>query len=352
MKITYNHIKSFVRDAVVSGRFKPNDKLPTDYELAKEYGTSRLTVHRALRELADEGVVRREPRMGTIVSDPSRHVVGSVALLLPAEMSFRASQWVSELSGDLLKQGISLVPYDCRSVERAVQVAQLLVRNRVLGAVLAPPTYEDSLEIIDVFRRGHIPVIVEGKFDLPNEAISYVSTNHRQGGRLLGEHLASVGHRRLAAITSSHTQDVLERLGGFREGLATQGTSLAKESVFEIRRFNEMPYAVRELMNRADRPTAILGINDYVAMEVMVALIDQGYSVPNDCAIVGMGDEPMCKALLSPMTTVRAPMEEEGRLLASVMLNTIAGRLTEPQRIELDYELVVRRSCGFGVFGK
>lgn len=346
MAVTYAHIKSSVRDAIIRGRYKPNDKLPADHELAKQYQASRLTVHRALRELADEGLIHRGPRRGTIVSDPRRSIVGMVALFLPAELSARATVWTSALSDDLLKEGISLVPYDCRSVSRAVQMANLLVRNPVTGVILVPPTYEDSLKIINIFRQAEIPIIVEGKFDLPGEQISYVSTNHRQGGRILAEHMAKVGHETFAVITSSHTQDVLERVEGYREGLRPKNFSIAKDSIFEVRYVAEIPYVVKELMSRSNRPSAIFGINDHIAMETMLALIDLGYKVPEDCAVVGMGNEPMSKALLSPLTTVQAPLEEEGHLLASVLLNTIAGRIPEPRKIELDYELVVRKSCG------
>ncbi len=349
MATTYSDIKSLVREAIVRGRFKPNDRLPADYDLAKQYSTSRLTVHRALRELANEGLIHRSPRRGTLVSDPKKHIVGTVALFSPAEISARGAVWTAALSEDLLKAGISLVPYDCRSVSRAVQIATLLVRNPVLGVVLVPPTYEDSLEVINIFRQGNIPVVVEGKFDIPDAPISYVSTNHRQGGRILAEHLLKVGHRRFAVIAGSHTQDVRERFEGFREGLVRGNCSVGKESFFEVRYLTELPYVMRELMNRPDRPTAILGINDIYAAEVMVALTELGYKVPDECAVVGMGDEPMSKALLSPLTTVRAPLEEEGHLLAGVLLNTINGRLSEPQKIELDYELVVRKSCGIGL---
>jgi GntR family transcriptional regulator, arabinose operon transcriptional repressor len=349
MGATYSEVKSRVRQAIAVGRYKPNDKLPSDHDLATEFRTSRLTVHRALRELAGEGLIHRSPRRGTLVADPKTSIVGMAALMLPDSLSSRATEWVSALGEDLLNAGISLVPYICHgSVARARQIASLLVRNPVLGVILVPPTYEDSLEIITIFKEAGMPVVVEGKFDLPGVDVSYVSTNHRQGGRILAEHLVKVGHRRLAIVTGSHTQDVAERCEGFNEVAARAHCPVGKESIFEVTYFSEIPYVVRELMSRPDRPSAIFGVNDEYAAEVMVALADLGFKVPGDCAVVGMGDERMSKATLSPMTTVRAPWAQEGHILAGVFLNTIDGRLTEPQKIELDYELVVRKSCGAG----
>ncbi len=349
MARSYVEIKSLVRKAIVGGRYKPNDRLPADHELARELKTSRLTVHRALRELAGEGLVRRSPRRGTLVADPQKHIVGMVALLAPDIFSPRGSEWVSALGEDLLKSGISLVPYNCHgSPARAAQIASLLARNPVLGVILVPPADEETLEVIDILQQAGIPVVIEGKFDSPGMGISYVTTNHRQGGRILGEHLIKVGHRRFAIVSWPRTQDIVERCEGFREGVSSVRSSIGKEDHFEVRHYAEIPYVVQELIKRPNRPTAIFGINDVLAAEVMVSLADAGFRVPDDCAVVGMGDELMSKATLSPMTTARAPWEEEGHMLASVLLNTLNGRLTEPQRIVLDYELVVRKSCGVG----
>ena len=343
----YSDIRSIVREAITSGRYKPNEWLPPDHELAREMQTSRLTVHRALQGLAREGLVHRSPRRGTRVADPRKDIVGTVAVLLPAGFTGRTADWLDSLGTDLLEAGITVAPYNCHgTVSRAVQVARLLVRNPIVGVVLMPPTYEDSRRIVEIFQDARVPVVVEGKFEVPGLEVSYVSANHRQGGRLLAEHLLKRGHRRMATVSCSHTQDVQERGRGFREGLAAAGVELEENCTFEVRRFNEILYVVREMMNRPERPSVIFGLNDLIAAEVMAVLHQIGLRIPQDCAVVGMGDEPMSKATISPMTTARAPLVEEGHLLASILLNTIQGRLSEPQRIELDYELVVRQSCG------
>jgi len=346
MTKSYSEIKVLVRKAITGGRYKANDRLPTDQELATHYRTSRLTVHRALRELANEGLVCRGPSRGTRVSDPAKHIVGTVAVLLPEPLSPRGWGWMTPLGEDLLESGIALVPYLCPNVSRGVQIANLLVRHPVLGVILVPPSHAESVEIIRVFQESNIPVVIEGKYELPGLKVGYVTTNHRQGGRILGEHLISLGHSKMAVISGAHTQDAMERREGFSEAAVRAGCPLAQDLCFEVKHQREIPYLVRDLMKRTGRPTAIFGINDYIALEVMVALHELGVRVPKDCAVVGMGDEPMSKGTLSPLTTARAPLDQEGHMLASVLLNIIRGRLSEPQEILFDYELVVRKSCG------
>jgi GntR family histidine utilization transcriptional repressor len=66
----YEHIKNHVLDSIEQGTFKPGDKLPSENELAAALGASRLTVHRALRELSASGVVQRVHGVGSFVAEP------------------------------------------------------------------------------------------------------------------------------------------------------------------------------------------------------------------------------------------------------------------------------------------
>jgi GntR family histidine utilization transcriptional repressor len=67
----YAAIKSSILDAISSGALKPGDRLKSESELRREFGVSRMTANRALRELQDAGVVVRMPGVGSFVADPS-----------------------------------------------------------------------------------------------------------------------------------------------------------------------------------------------------------------------------------------------------------------------------------------
>lgn len=67
----YAAIKTSILDAINSGALKPGDRLQSESELRREFGVSRMTAHRALRELQDAGVVVRMPGVGSFVADPS-----------------------------------------------------------------------------------------------------------------------------------------------------------------------------------------------------------------------------------------------------------------------------------------
>lgn len=67
----YAAIKSYITDAINSGSLRPGDRLQSEAELIKHFGVSRMTAHRALRELQDAGIVIRMPGVGSFVADPS-----------------------------------------------------------------------------------------------------------------------------------------------------------------------------------------------------------------------------------------------------------------------------------------
>ncbi len=68
----YRHIKVFVREHVESGAWPPGHRVPSENELVSQFNVSRMTAHRALRELQQEGVLARRPGVGTFVREPSR----------------------------------------------------------------------------------------------------------------------------------------------------------------------------------------------------------------------------------------------------------------------------------------
>jgi len=64
----FYQLKNLVFEDIVSGKYGPGDRLPTEHELCERYGISRTPTHRALSELADEGVIIRTRRKGSFVS--------------------------------------------------------------------------------------------------------------------------------------------------------------------------------------------------------------------------------------------------------------------------------------------
>jgi GntR family histidine utilization transcriptional repressor len=68
----YARVKQFLKDALEAGRWAPGEQMPSEADLVAQFGVSRMTVHRALRELQDAGLIERVQGVGTFAAQLNR----------------------------------------------------------------------------------------------------------------------------------------------------------------------------------------------------------------------------------------------------------------------------------------
>ncbi len=98
------------------------------------------------------------------------------------------------------------------------------------------------------------------------------------------------------------------------------------------------------LLDLPDRPTAIFAATDESAAGVIEAARLRGLRVPEDLSLVGFDDAPLARLLSPPLTTVRQPLHEMGRVALRTALRLAAGETLDSHHVELATELVVRSS--------
>jgi LacI family transcriptional regulator len=144
------------------------------------------------------------------------------------------------------------------------------------------------------------------------------------------------GHRRIALIVAEYGPTRI-RAEGYE--------AVMREAGLEPRLLVGVP-ALRELLMRGgDRPTAVFGANDMMAIGAMQVARDMGLSIPGDLAIVGFDDIPTANLL--GLTTVRQPELELGALAARTLMERLqpGGMQQAPKDLELAYEIVERSSA-------
>jgi len=215
--------------------------------------------------------------------------------------------------------------------------------RRPRGAILVmstlDPTQRHQLE------SRNIPfVIVDTDGETPPD-VATVGSNNWHGGLSATRHLLQLGHRRLAAIGGP--QDVLcsrARMDGFRT--AHDELGLAVDPAFV--RYGDFVldggyHHGRDLLSRADRPTAIFAGSDMQAMGVLRAAQELGLSVPGDVSLVGYDDLPLAAWMTPALTTVHQPLLEMAETATRIVLEHDRSML-RPPRVELATHLVVRES--------
>jgi DNA-binding LacI/PurR family transcriptional regulator len=162
-------------------------------------------------------------------------------------------------------------------------------------------------------------------------------------------HLLDLGHTRIGFIAGPKLLlDACERLEGYRDAFAEAGVAV-HEDLIVPGDFNERSgrEAMRALLARAPRPSAVFAANDESAIGAMQILKREGLRIPDDMALAGFDDIPLAQYVDPPLTTVHQPFYRLGEKAAEVLLATLAGRDAGGETSHvLRTRLVMRESCG------
>jgi LacI family transcriptional regulator len=237
----------------------------------------------------------------------------------------------------------------CNSGQSATEEAtyvSLFAEQRVRGVLLTPA--DTTGASLDRLRQQNVPFVLVDRVAGEAESCS-VSVDDTIGGALAGRHLVAAGHRTIAYISGPpQLQQVKDRRAGMLQALAEAG--LGPEALLEIPAQRLDVAAGRDAASRllglAKRPTAVFCANDLLALGVLQVVYGAGIAVPRDLAIVGYDDIEFAAAAVVPLTSVRQPAAEMGRMAAELLLEETGPKAAQHrhQRAVLLPELVVRGS--------
>jgi DNA-binding LacI/PurR family transcriptional regulator len=170
------------------------------------------------------------------------------------------------------------------------------------------------------------------------------------GLRLATEHLIGLGHRRIALVAwpiNSRTGN--DRVAGYKQALQAAEIPVEAELIAHGEWQFEAGYhaAARWLAGPpAERPTAILGVSDIMAIGAMRAGQDRGLTIGRDLSVVGFDDIPLGQYLWPPLTSVRQPIRAVGRKCVEILIRLLRGETPQDSQVLLPPELVIRQSSG------
>lgn len=342
------------------GRWRPGERLPSEAVLMRQFGVSRITVGRAMRDLARANLVERRPGSGTYVKPPADAGGRSFGVLMPDlgsaeifEPIFRGMMASPLARRHALLLGNSASAPDGSSREAAAwHLCRQYMDRRVAGVFFAPLEHapdQDQVNrrIADALHGAGIPLVL---LDRPLESFpapvghDLVGIDNRRAGFVITSHLVRRGCRRphfvgLAGAAST----VDDREAGFREALYAAGLPW-KRSMFRRVHAGAIDEAARNIV--ASGADGIVCANDRLAGMMMHALLRLDCRIPEDIRLVGIDDVEYASLLPVPLTTLRQPTREIGETALATMLERITRPALPVRDIRLQCELVVRESCG------
>jgi LacI family transcriptional regulator len=337
-----------------------HDRVVTIREVARQAGVSPATVSNVLNtpSIVADGTRRRVEQaiaeLGFVRNHSARQLrngrsvaIGLVVLAFDDFFSelARGVEEVARETGCLVI--VCNSDGDARKEERYLR---LLAEQRVRG-VLVSPLRADAphLRRLDRFGLPHVRLVgdADGSSGHPEVGGDFV-----RDAELAVGHLLSLGHTRLALVNGPATIEACaQRRAGAARALARAGLD-EREALVELVAagfdVHSGEAAARRLLELRPRPTAVLGVNDLLAVGVLGTALAAGLAVPGDLAVMGVGDIEFAAVSAVPLTSIRYPAYEIGRTAAELLLR---GGDRDASVVRFEPQLVVRASTAGGLTG-
>ena len=335
----YERVYNKIYHQIVSGDYKPGDLLPTEKELCEKMQVSLITVRRALKELEDEGLVKKVRGKGTYVNeDISVHKNTSSAnnsigvLFIPYKEITNSDypkrydyegDWQNSIYSSMfeeLSDDFNII-IDGYPVEDLINDFERTVFSRT-DRILVLGEY--TSELIDFLHDKEKLVIVYNNFDSDLKVAS-VNNNEKEICRKAVEYLIEKGHTKIGAINGiTGFSESIERYVGFQEAIIYNNLSINTDFIKWGNMAAESGYYLMKEMIKGDNyPSAVFCVNDGVAMGALDAIKEDGLNCPQDISLISHDNSEEGKDLDPQLTTIDPKYTEVGKEIAKRMKRDI-----------------------------
>lgn len=351
-KIIYEELLKRIR----RGDFRTGELLPTDVQIAAEFGVSRPTTARAVSMLVDEGLIGRKAGYGTFITKVPRNFQWSVGLIIPelgeTEIFEPICAKIAEYFDreDVKFHWTASSGIHTDNKQAALRLCQSCIEQKLHGVFFTPVEYVDDAEafnsgILAQLNNARIHTVLLDRDVLPwpqQAPYDLIGIDNVQAGFVVTRHLIENGCKSFLFVTPPTAATTVKlRIMGCREALLHANLPLGSFETLEIS--IEDPGAVAEIILQK-KPEALICANDATAALLMRNLIDKGVSIPERLQVAAFDDVRYASLLSVPLTTYHQPCADIGMTAAATMLERLQVPSRSPRRIFLKGELVVRQS--------
>lgn len=364
----FRHIQQVMQERIADGFWSPGQALPSRVQLCEEFGTTRVTLDKAIQELVRDGVLRSAKGSGTFVAQNGGHALAKSSALRTLRLGVMMGQASPDemlkpsLSDNIyfgplfqgIRDAVAGQPVEIVYGRSSQSEYETFCRDNALDGVLLITPLLSELPALHALAAARIPFVAAGMSShLPADAaLPVVDTDNQQGTTEAIRYLLELGHRRIAIVNLATSQaNYHDRLEGYRCTLAAAGTpvdlrDLLLYPIYEADGFEPRIEAwLSQFLASGSLPTAIFACDYFMAISTIRVLRRHGLRVPEDVSVVAF-DDPFSAAHLTPaLTTVRQPVYQIGLRSARRLLDALrSGELPRGAEV-LPNQLIVRESA-------
>lgn len=253
--------------------------------------------------------------------------------------------------------GYHIVLASAPDVQGEIEAIATLRAQQVDGFIFMALSSRFATDHLVRLKEDGIPCVVINRY-VDDDDIHQILLDDWGAGYSATRHLLDLGFTRIATVcgpiySEPVRRSAIERHRGWQQAIEGRGQQVRPEWIIAGDYTYEGGYrAVGQLLTRVaareiERPDALFAASDLMAVGALKALHDAGWRVPQDIALVAIGDPPFAKYTIPALTTLALPMPEAGRRAAHILLDWLTqGKPARAQRITLSFAFTVRESCG------
>ena len=334
-------------------------------DLARMSGFSVATISRSLnnspsvKRETKEKILKMADELGFECNASAKGLatsrVDTIGIILPPEYDkFGQQLYFSSLMNDL-RESLErsncdlIVSFATNRFTGRSHVLRLINRKKVDGLIILREKLDQ--DILAFMEKKNIPYIF---FHYPpvfeDFSFDVVYPDHLWGGKLAGDHLASLGYKKIVCICpKDRTKEFTLRVEGFSNALRAKGIAFSEDDILYCPLTIEDGYRiVKKHVGKFSNAEALFAVTDLLALGAIQAASDLGLRIPEKLAIVGYDDTPLAAALKPALTSVHQPREEITRETCRRLMEKIERRDRDKPGIRtvIRPHLVVRESCG------
>ncbi|MEK6320836.1 MAG: LacI family DNA-binding transcriptional regulator [Acidobacteriota bacterium] len=266
----------------------------------------------------------------------------TLGVLVPELSDGYSAMVLSGIEDHLLEKGyFYLVASHRHDADLIEQYRRLLFERRVEGLIAVDTPCEEGWSL---------PVVAISRHE-EREGVTNIALDHDRAATLALEHLVELGHRRIAFIKGQvFSSDTEVRWQAVRDAALRLDLLVRPRLVAQLEGNSPSPelgyVAARELLAAGEPFTALFAFNDVSAVGAIRAFNEASYRVPEDISVVGFDDVYSAAYQNPPLTTVKQPLRQMGKLAAETLLRRLAAGTGEsyPKLLTVMPDLIVRQS--------
>ena len=331
----------------------------TIYDIAKELDISPTTVSRALN---DHPAVNKKTkqkifgmasqlgyRSNMFASNLRKQCTKTIGVIVPKLNSVFMSSVMAGMEIVANEANYNLIiSQSLETVEKEITDASTMYNSRVDGLLVSLALNTDSTEHFAPFIGKGVPVIFFDRIAADQNQYTGIVIDNLQAAYTATSHLIAQGCKNIVHITGNLNRSVYsDRLKGFKYALVDHSLPFSDASVISTNLTEEAGVeAARQILHMNPRPDGIFVSNDTCAVHCMKALLHAGISIPDEMAVVGFNNDPICRIIEPTLTTVDYPGREMGEVAVRTMIHHLNGLsdISTTDTITLRSDLIIRKS--------